>query len=55
MKNMKLLPRDKLNDLYIYGYTIYENLVYFYNNGNIVVKDHNTYYKILNFDGGKLE
>lgn len=39
---MKLLPNNKIADLKIYGYTIYNDLVYFYN----------TYYKILNFNGG---
>ena len=48
---MKLLPNNKIADLKIYGYTIYNDLVYFYNNGNIV-KGHNTCYKILNFNGG---
>lgn len=51
-KNMKLLPNNKIADLKIYGYTIYNDLVYFYNKGNIVVKGHNTCYKILNFNGG---
>ena len=48
---MKLLPNNKIDDLKIYGYTIYNDLVYFYNNGNIIVKGNNTYYKILNFNG----
>lgn len=49
---MKLLPNNKIAELKIYGYTIYNDLVYFYNNGNIAVKGHNTCYKILNFNGG---
>lgn len=37
---MKLLPNNKIADLKIYGYTIYNDLVYFYNNGNIIVSGY---------------
>lgn len=49
---MKLLPNNKLNELKLTGLAIYDGLAYFYNDGHILVKGHNTCYKILNFNGG---